>query len=359
MKKTQQTHIAPSDKAASKPTNSSKTRRMTRCCALAVLALPCAAHADSLQLYGLADTYVGVTHLSGEQATLGVQSGGLTTSFWGMTGTEDLGSGLKANFRLEGFFLADTGANGRAPSDGLFARNAYVGLENGFGEVRFGRLANPMFLATALFDVFSGSTKLSPLLNVLWTPQEGRYIAGDTVWSNAIGYYSPEVAGFSFRGLYSLGEQPGTNTQNNAVGMLLYDRGPFSATFAIQKARIGPGLPTGSWAQTTMVGGLSYDFHAIKLLTEYARTSTSGASMTTDTIQVGAQIPVGSGKILASAVSSRVRSDVMPSYRRHGLAAGYDYSLSKRTDIYATTMLDKITGKGSGTTLALGMRHKF
>ncbi|MGN5478576.1 hypothetical protein ACTMU2_20865 [Cupriavidus basilensis] len=35
---------------------------------------------------------------------------------------------------------------------------------------------------------------------------------------------------------------------------------------------------------------------AIKLLTEYAHTGTSGASTSTDTLQLGAQIPVGSGK---------------------------------------------------------------
>ncbi|TDF62202.1 porin [Cupriavidus sp. L7L] len=346
-------------RAGSKAQSSRSSRTVVPWYALALSALPCSAFATGTQLYGLADAYIGITHLSGQPSTRGVDSGGLQTSFWGMTGSEDLGSGLKANFRLEGFFQVDTGANGRSPTDGLFSRNAYVGLENGFGEVRLGRLANPTFLATALFDAFSGSTKFSPLQNVLWTPQQGRYIAGDTAWNNAIGYYSPEIAGFTFRGLYGPGEQAGTNSQNNVVGMLLYDRGPLSASFAIQRTRLGPGLPAGSSAQTAMVGGVSYDFNVVKLLTEYAHTSTSGASTTTDTLQVGAQIPAGSGKILASAVSSRVRSDVMPDYRRHGLAGGYDYVLSKRTDIYGVTMFDKIAGKGSGTSFALGLRHKF
>ncbi len=332
---------------------------MVRWYALAIIALPCTALATSAQLYGLADAYVGVTHLSGQRSAIGVESGGLQASFWGMTGSEDLGAGLTANYRLEGYFQTDTGANGRSPTDGLFARNAYVGLENGFGEVRLGRLANPTFLTSVLFDVFSGSTRFSPIVGVLWAPQQGRYIAGDTVWNNALGYYSPNFAGVSFRGLYSLGEQAGTNSQNNAVGMLLYERGPLSASLAIQRTRLGPGLPAGSWAQTAMVGGLSYDFKAVKLLTEYAHTSTSGASTSTDTLQVGAQIPAGSGKILVSAVSSRVRGDAVPNYRRHGLAGGYDYALSKRTDLYVVTMFDKVTGKGSGTSLALGMRQKF
>lgn len=328
---------------------------------VAVLATPSVCQAQGVQLYGLVDSYLASTKLSGaSHSTVGVEGGGMQTSFWGLTGTEDLGAGLRANFRLEGYLQPDTGIGGRNTSDGLFARNAYVGLEHQrFGEVRLGRLANPLFLASGLYDAFGFSTKLSPFNNMLWTPAEGRYVAGDTVWNNAVGYYTPDVAGFSFRGLYSLGEQSGTNSTNNAGGTLVYDRGPFSAAFGIQRTRVGPGLPTGSWAQTAMLGGVSYDFSVVKLMATYAHTSTSGASTLTDTAQIGATVPVGRGKVLASVVSSRVRSEVMTAYRRHAASAGYDYAFSKRTDVYGAVMFDKITGSGSGTTFAAGIRHKF
>jgi predicted porin len=38
---------------------------------------------------------------------------------------------------------------------------------------------------------------------------------------------------------------------------------------------------------------------------------------------------------------------------------GYDYNLSKRTDLYAMLMSDKITTFESGTSLGLGVRHRF
>ncbi|GAB7544527.1 porin [Cupriavidus sp. 8B] len=329
----------------------------------AVLVVPsvCQAQAQGVQIYGLVDSYLGSTKLSGaSHPTVGVEGGGMQTSFWGLAGTEDLGAGLRANFRLEGYLQPDTGIGGRNPTDGLFARNAYAGLEHQrFGEVRLGRLGNPLFLVSGLYDAFAFSTKLSPFNNMLWTPAEGRYVAGDTVWSNAVGYYSPAFGGFSFRGLYSLGEQSGTNASNNAGGTLLYDRGPFSAAFGIQRTRVGPGLPTGSWAQTAMLGGVSYDFSVVKLMATYAHTSTSGASTLTDTTQIGATVPVGNGKFLLSLASSRVRSDVMTDYRRHAVSGGYDYAFSKRTDVYGAVMFDKITGTGSGTTFAAGIRHKF
>ncbi|RDK06277.1 porin [Cupriavidus lacunae] len=150
-----------------------------------LLGAPVAVHA--VELYGIIDSYMGSTKASGEErASIGLQSGGLSTSFWGMTGTEDLGKGLNATFRIEGFFLGDTGQGGRYANDPMFSRNAYVGLSGRFGEVRLGKLSNPTFLLTGQFDPFGSSTKLSPLTTVLWNPQYGRYIAGDTGWSKSV-----------------------------------------------------------------------------------------------------------------------------------------------------------------------------
>jgi predicted porin len=38
---------------------------------------------------------------------------------------------------------------------------------------------------------------------------------------------------------------------------------------------------------------------------------------------------------------------------------GYDYNLSKNTDVYGVFMNDKVTGLSSGTTLAAGVRMRF
>ncbi|RDK11907.1 porin [Cupriavidus lacunae] len=337
-----------------------KRRRTIVHAALATCLTASACSANAVELYGIVDAYLASSKASGEASSVvGVQNGGMSTSFWGMTGTEDLANGLKASFRLEGYFLTDTGSAGRSPTDALLSRNAYVGLEGRLGEMRLGRLANPMFLATVQFDAFGGSTKFSPLLNPLWQPRYGGYISGDTGWNNAIGYYTPDFSGLSGRFVYALGEAAGTNSSNNAVAMLYLDKGPFTATLVYQRTRVGPGLPTGSWAQSVFVAAAAYDFRWAKAILEYAGTRTSGFSLRTDTFQLGANIPFLNGQLMAAAVQTNIRADNQPDTWRRDFGLGYLYAFSKRTDAYVNVLYDKLSNKGSGTTTGIGIRHKF
>jgi predicted porin len=38
---------------------------------------------------------------------------------------------------------------------------------------------------------------------------------------------------------------------------------------------------------------------------------------------------------------------------------GYDYNVSKRTDVYAMYMNDRITSKTTGNSVGVGVRHRF
>lgn len=63
--------------------------------------------------------------------------------------------------QASGHVDGDTGGagrrqSGRAPNDALFARNAYGGLQTPYGEVKLGRVLNPVFLATAQTDFIPG-----------------------------------------------------------------------------------------------------------------------------------------------------------------------------------------------------------
>lgn len=109
------------------------------------LILPFAASAQTqVTIYGVVDAFAGRTATaSAPQAVNAVNSGGMITSYYGFSGTEALGGGLKAQFQIEGFFRGDTGEAGRFPGEAIFARNANVGLAGDFGLVRLGRIANP------------------------------------------------------------------------------------------------------------------------------------------------------------------------------------------------------------------------
>ena len=45
--------------------------------------------------------------------------------------------------------------------------------------------------------------------------------------------------------------------------------------------------------------------------------------------------------------------------KRSTFSVGYDYTLSKRTDIYVVGMNDKITNFDRGNSFAVGVRHRF
>jgi predicted porin len=75
----------------------------------AALACSGAAFAQSnVQLTGLADMYAGSVKMAGQDRKGVVGSGGMTTSWWGLKGTEDLGGGLKVDFNLTAFMRMDT-----------------------------------------------------------------------------------------------------------------------------------------------------------------------------------------------------------------------------------------------------------
>ena len=68
--------------------------------ALAVLAASGASFAQSTAtVYGIADLWIG-SNDTGATSTTTIGSGGVNGSRWGLKGSEDLGGGLKANFKL-------------------------------------------------------------------------------------------------------------------------------------------------------------------------------------------------------------------------------------------------------------------
>ena len=156
--------------------------------AAATLAFAAGAHAQStVQLYGLMDANVGTFQNAGTKRQYQVDSGDMTTTFLGFKGKEDLGGGLKAIFVIEHFLRLDTGQAGRYTGDAFWVRNAYVGLQGGFGTVTLGRNTNPFFVSTLAFNAIGDSFGFSPAIRQVLTP--GTKMApfyGDTGWSNSI-----------------------------------------------------------------------------------------------------------------------------------------------------------------------------
>lgn len=333
------------------------------------LALCSAAHAawaqadaagGSAQIYGLLDAFAGSMQRSDEPGrTKVLNSGGMTTSFWGVRGAESLGNGLQAQFALESFLQVDAGIFGRNATDPYFSRNAWVGLSGGFGQVAMGRQTNPLFAASGAFNPFGTSLQFSPVMLHTWQPTYNRAVIGDSVWSNAVQYTSPTIAGLRANVLYSLGEVADHGGVHNLNLTLNYAAGPFSAAVSVQRARTGPGFTAVIQRQEAAFVGASYDFKAMQLYGQLQRTRTPDIRTTADTAQLGAAVPVGAGRFLASV--ARTERKVRPGTETHRTtwSVGYDHFLSKRTDLYAVYMRDRLTGFGSSGSVGVGMRHRF
>ncbi|SDC67052.1 Outer membrane protein (porin) [Cupriavidus sp. YR651] len=332
---------------------------------------------SSVTLYGQVDAFVGSTKASGGDRAAILGAGGMQTSYWGMRGSEDLGSGLKAIFDLNGYYRVDTGRFGRSDTDGFLTRSSYVGLQSStYGTVRLGRNTTPYFLSTILFNPLVDSYNFGPsIFQTYKTATDGRVfdpgIIGDSGWSNSVVYSSPNFGGLTVNLIYAFGEQPGSTGQNKFGGNVTYFNGAFAATAAVQQSRFNivpgdvtapPAALAGFDKQTAAQFGLSYDFGVAKVFgqAQYIRTAVNGAQgdIRHANGQAGVLVPLGAGNVLASYAYANTRNDTA-AMGRHTAAIAYDYNVSKRTDLYAAYFYDRVTGQSHAETFGAGMRHRF
>ena len=324
-----------------------------------------AAHAQSkVEITGLTDAFVGSMKMAGDANRRSVvDSGGMTTSWFGFKGTEDLGGGLKANFQLTSFIKVDTGTQGRFANDPFFSRDANVSLSGDFGSVLLGRWMAPNFLPSVVGNPFGDSFVFSPLILhkdvPLFNGTGWRAMTpADTGWSNQVVYSTPKFGGLSANIQYQFSEQPGKGGKNNFGANFFYFGGPLTLTGFYENTDIAN--PTNTLLANNqkywMLLG-AYDFGMVKPFLSYGEKKISDTADTKGkTFQVGASAPIGNGKLLAEWVKTDWST---PDVNRKTFSIGYDYFLSKRTDVYAVVMNDKITNQSSGNSMGVGIRHRF
>ena len=322
---------------------------------------------SSVQLYGLVDAWVGRHKPPGASGRSWAQGGGgMTTSYWGMKGNEQLSNGFDAIFALEGFFRPQTGEAGRFNGDPLFSRSAYVGLQsNDVGTLTVGRLTTPYFLSTILFNPFGDSYTFSPAVFHTYMGLQGQGVSGDSGWSNAVKYTTPSFNGLSANLIYGFSDEAGKSGDNKWGANAMYFNGAFSATLAYQQIKFNnkagdlDSIIAGFKNQQATQIGVAYDFDVVKLFGQfqYIKNTISSGNISMKGGQLGVSVPMGGGEVLASY--GYTRSSGASDVKRNSWAVGYDYRLSKRTDIYAAYYSDKVTNLSRGDTMGVGIRTKF
>ncbi|MGO4380944.1 porin [Pseudoduganella sp. RAF19] len=337
-------------------------QRAAACClvALFLASTSYAYAADGVEIYGLIGSYAGSIKRSDSVArTAVVGSGGLTTSWWGVRGSEDLGGGMKAVFQLEQFFQPDTGGAGRSAADPTgFSRSGWVGLSGAYGQLTFGRHTSPYYVSMQMVNPFGSSVVFSPLVVQSYVASFSNTVIGDTVWNNVIQYVAPTVGGLSTTVVYAPGEVAGNNKVYNAGLHFRYVNGALTAVFSAQRDRTAAVAP--STSQDAYLAGVAYNAGWAKLYASAQHTDNNITNVTSRTWQLGTSVPVtATGSILASWARTTVDNPAVHTGAHNTGGLGYDHYLSKRTDIYATYLYDHIDGRVKGNSYAVGIRHLF
>lgn len=323
----------------------------------------CANAQSSVTLYGTIDEALAYYNNTGTGSVLQMQNADLQASYWGLKGTEDLGGGLKALFDLESGFDINTGSLQNGGRE--FGRQSYVGLSSGtLGTVTLGRQVDPTI------DLVQGITAdgYGPAFT---TPGDIDNNDG-TVWiDNAIKYASPTYAGLQYALMYALGGVAGDTTSGQTYSAAaLYNHGGFSLAagylFAKNEGADGAGTAdlvqnnsvTPLYGSVAMAGSRQIMQIAAQYVTgpltanvrysnaQYKPYADYGAFNRTESFNIGGVslgYQVTPAELLAIGYVY-TRSSGASSATYNSVSAGSEYSLSKRTILYATAGYSHASG---------------
>jgi general bacterial porin, GBP family len=346
--------------------------------ALAAVAASSAAFAQStVTLFGVVDA--SVESVKGDKSVTRVSSDNLSSSRFGLKGSEDLGGGTKANFMLDSGLKVDTGANGGS-TQRFFDRSAWVGLAGSFGEVKLGRIDS--LIGDIAGNVLSAQAYDD--LKIVKTRAGDSYRRVD----NAITYTLPTfVPGLTASVQYSTATGKGSanpgvevagSSEGKAYGVSIkYAAGPLSAGIGYLNAKdeTAGGSPSDKANATLMYAG--YDFTVAKVTAYYdTETDLSAAQPNARRLTVvGAKVavPFSPEFTLVTGLSTtrNANSSVAGDDNVQIVTIKGIYTLSKRTSVYG--MLTNVnndtntkfdlgaTASNDKTTrgLAVGVRHMF
>jgi predicted porin len=362
---------------------------------IACLATPALAQ-STITAYGLLGTALrNSSHADSSGASrteLTGTNGG--AGVWGVRGAEDLGGGSQATFRLETGFFVDTGAQ---RNNGLFGREAMVGVSGPWGQLDLGRAQFVGAAAEVLVrtDPMRGSGQLETVWAGFWTGAR---------FDNALRYrrqFGPWFAGM----LVSQGEQAaGAAAGRTAAATAGYTDGPLYAIANLQSAHDGNGRRA-----NTVVAGATYAFPDITLHGAWLRATrergflvgaTSGAALYNSDFSVagiaapadqqtslallGATVrlpglwQLRSAWVVARSAHATLFNASLGGMQRGGYAV-LSYELSRRTSLLASADCNRWSGGWSGfwgasnaslaafkpdgsdtrRTVSLGMLHRF
>jgi predicted porin len=323
------------------------------------------AHAQSsVQIYGILDTGVMyVSNMSGHSTWM-ADPGAAAPNLFGLNGSEDLGGGLKAVFKLEGMFSINNGQS----VGGLFGHQAYVGLKDDrWGTLTMGNQIDFMFdslivdrWGPAFPFVSSLSLRQGSFsgLNIPNGPPGNNSFDFDRTLGapiqNSVKYQSPTLAGLSFGAQYSFGGQPGSFGQDSGQSYgINYHLGALSVNGAYTYIKY-PQLNNGNDGIRNLGVGAAYIVGPAQIAALYTNTENT---------QNGARVGVYETDLTWNfspffhanlAYQYMKGNETLKNQKAHQETLSLTYSLSKRTSIYSGLAFQQASGGPAWISLVPG-----
>ncbi|MFN9771545.1 MAG: porin [Burkholderiales bacterium] len=313
---------------------------------------------SSVTVYGVVDAALQyanadatATAAADGRSGVSVISGGQGSSRFRVRGIEDIGGGLSAIFELEHRFFVDTGeiSGPAAETSGnrtFWNAQAYVGLAGGWGRLTAGRQYVPLYDVLLPLDT-TGNTFYNN-----WSAYQNNRL------SNAVGYRTPSLRGFTGSAMWAAGE-----------GLAAGQRSGDSYGTALQWVT-GPLVLVGGYMRYGQRDAGSADREEWGAGVAYRsgpRTQIGGAYLFTNLAtgnDVSQYLLSGSVGLLSGTLYvNYIRVEPDGGTRSDRLGVAYSMPLSGRTNVYVTTGMDSDVQVGTRLVdpmrVAVGMRHLF
>ncbi len=360
-------------------------------------ALGCAAGGavaqSSVTIYGTVDAGLQYQNRSAAGGSITeMHSGGISPSIWGLKGSEDLGSGLKANFNLEGHFSSDTGTLTTGPgfSSELFRRQANVGLSGNWGAITLGRQYSPALIGTIGTEARGFKEQFSNLYGWAYNqlPAPGNAMGAGTNPGNDVGVFIGNALQYSnnfgpvWLGVaYSFGETAGSFKRGNELSLGATYTGPVTVGLGYQSTADSG---TGEILSRLWSAGVAVPFDAFTGRVNYIGVTNNAPTgqRVSDVKSIGVGLDYKWGPANTATLAgyySKYESSAHDSSTK-SIVLSNDYAFSKRTTLYAqlvyvnagavgtadpleslkTSIVAGGTAPGAKTVLAgVGLKHSF
>jgi len=307
----------------------------------ALAAVSSVAVAQSATVYGFLDAGVFTTS-NGQggktQTTMNNAGGVWFPSMYGITGSEDLGGGLKASFNLQGSLGNMTGAN----SDGgnIFGRYSSLTLSGSAGSVELGRQIDLLFMQSFINGVMPTHANSLAVNGVLkygcgdhaTTACSAGSSAGNTDGTrinNAVTYRTPSLNGTQLAVMYAPGGTAGSSSANSITSGVLTSS---LSGVALSAGYLQENSSTASNVYNKYLLGAKYSVGQIDLAGQWHNYKAKDASVKTSAYELGVAYHVSPKATVGLNYESFDSKADSKKPKITSLKAKYD--LSKRTYLY-------------------------